>query len=222
MKLNKVNVKIYVLLAGLATGVLLQNAKAAVVESQESNVTIPKSHAKALQTLAKEEQVGLQSQSIVVTPKLLTDNKGNKYIGALVSKASLQPYLAELTDILGEQFSEYRRRQSARDHGVFHLTLVSPPEYQGLGQPAQLKQQSIRVSLHGLGKVSRGDDTCYFVVATSSDGQFYRQNLLLKNKDFHVTLGFNAHDIHGVAKDKTTLMANNKNNNKNNGVTNDN
>ena len=211
MNLNKLNVKVYLIAATTCIFALSQSAFATDqikgISVQTSQVNIPKSHAKVLQSLAKEEQGEVQSQTIVIKPKLLTDNKGNKYVGALVSKASLQPYLSQLNTILGEEFDEYRRRQSARDHGLFHMTLVSPPEYQDLAKPLQLLEQNIRVSLHGLGKVSRGDDTCYFVVASSSDGQFLRQNLLLKNKDFHVTLGFKEHDIHGVAKNKTTLLS---------------
>ena len=33
-----------------------------------------------------------------------------------------------------------------------------------------------------------------------------RQNLLLKNKDFHVTLGFYPDDVYGVGKGRDTLI----------------
>lgn len=140
----------------------------------------------------------------------LSDSQGQKYIGAVVSSADLSVYLEQLKSILGDSFSVYRAHQAARDHYLFHMTLVSPPEYQLTDKTIinQLitSQGQLNVSLIGLGEVALDDRKTYFVVAQSNDAQLLRQKLLLKNKDLHITLGFNPSDIYGVTKDSSTLI----------------
>lgn len=137
----------------------------------------------------------------------LRDNSGLVYLGGKVSLADLSGYLEQLKTALGEeQYAIYRQYQAARDQQTFHITLVNPYEYQTINK-AQLKlPEQFRVILHGLGHVENDEKNSYFVVASSADGQFIRQNLLLKNKDFHVTLGFFPDDIYGVSKGQDTLI----------------
>jgi len=137
----------------------------------------------------------------------LRDNSGLVYLGGKVSLADLSRYLEQLKTALGEeQYAIYRQYQAARDQQTFHITLVNPYEYQTINK-AQLKlPEQFRVVLHGLGRVENDEKKSYFVVASSADGQFIRQNLLLKNKDFHVTLGFYPDDIYGVSKGQDTLI----------------
>lgn len=137
----------------------------------------------------------------------LTDNSGLIYLGGKVSEAELSQYLAHLKRELGEKkYAVYRQYQAARDHHSFHVTLINPYEYQNIDQSQLEFPLQFRVSLHGLGKVVSGDKQSYFVVASSPDGQFIRQNFLLKNKDFHVTLGFYPEDLYGVSKGRDTLI----------------
>jgi hypothetical protein len=137
----------------------------------------------------------------------LSDNAGLIYLGGVVSSAELDGYLAQLKQTLGtDDYAIYRRYQAARDHQKFHVTLVNPYEYQTIDKSRIKKIKQFRVTLHGLGTVKKDNKSSYFVVASSSDGQFYRQNLLLKNKDFHVTLGFYPDDVYGVGKGRDTLI----------------
>ena len=137
----------------------------------------------------------------------LKDSSGLVYLGGKVSAAELSGYLAQLKNELGEeQYVIYRQHQSARDHQSFHVTLINPYEYQTLNKEKIKKLSSFRVTLHGVGRVAKGDKESYFVVTSSADGQFIRQNLLLKNKDFHVTLGFSPDDVFGVSKGRDTLI----------------
>lgn len=139
----------------------------------------------------------------------LRDNSGLVYLGGVVSKADLAPYLKELEIILGNNFEQYRRHQSQRDHGLFHLTLINPNEYQFIDKSKVTIGQQYTVTLLGLGKVANTDKESYFVVAQSSDAQFFRQQQILPFKDLHVTLGFSPQDIYGVSKGKSTLLKNN-------------
>lgn len=137
----------------------------------------------------------------------LRDNSGLVYLGGEVPAAELSGYLDQLKNELGEeQYVIYRQHQAARDHQSFHVTLINPYEYQTLNKEQLKKLSSFRVTLHGVGRVAKGDKESYFVVTSSADGQFIRQNLLLNNKDFHVTLGFFPDDIYGVSKGRDTLI----------------
>ncbi|MGK2232460.1 MAG: hypothetical protein ACI92O_001631 [Colwellia sp.] len=137
----------------------------------------------------------------------LKDNSGLVYLGGKVSAADLDAYLAQMKTDLGEsQFSIFRQHQAARDHQTFHVTLVNPYEYQTIDKENFEMPNQFRVVLQGLGKVEKEDKKAYFVVASSPDGQFIRQGLLLKNKDFHVTLGFYPEDVFGVSKGRDTLI----------------
>ena len=146
----------------------------------------------------------------------LSDNQGLVYLGAIVSRAELLPYLAELEQLLDDDFQLYRAMQAARDHQLFHMTLLSPREYQLADKILVEKllapdfnshfSSQLNVTLLGLGKVELDNKTTFFVVAQSGDAQLIRQRFLLKNKDFHVTLGFNPNDIYGVKKDNSTLI----------------
>jgi len=137
----------------------------------------------------------------------LKDSTGLVYVGASVNKAELIGYLEQMKRFLGEEkFQLFRTNQVARDQHGFHVTLINPFEYQVLTQKVNFGQ-SIRLTLEGLGKVDTNDvdepqknAQSYFVITSSSDGQYFRQQYLLKPKDFHITLGFNPHDIYNLSK----------------------
>lgn len=162
--------------------------------------------ARALRAIEEAKYQVDDIKMLVLDIKELADNQGLKYLAGLVNKADIEQYLTKLQILLGDEFESYRQHQSARDHGAFHVTLVNPYEYQALADKGKVVNKKIRVQLHGLGRVSKDDNTTYFVVASSPDGQFLRQSLLLKAKDFHITLGFKSQDVYGVAKDKTALI----------------
>ncbi|MGB2741500.1 MAG: hypothetical protein WBC60_13210 [Cognaticolwellia sp.] len=137
----------------------------------------------------------------------LKDNSGLVYLGGKVSAADLSRYLEQLKNEVGEEkYATYRQYQSIRDHQSFHVTLVNPYEYQTIDKLKLNLSTPFRVTLHGVGRVEKDNNKSYFVVASSSDGQYIRQGLLLKNKDFHVTLGFSPADVFGVSKGRDTLI----------------
>ena len=184
----------------------------------EENVKLTNKQVRALQSLNSQQSDPLNKlkQRSLKTLRLniseLKDNQGGVYLGAVVNRAELSVYLHQLSQLLGDDFQQYRAFQEARDHQLFHMTLLSPPEYQ-LADKALIKKllslqesKQLNITLLGLGKVERDDKKTYFVVAQSHDGQLIRQRFLLKNKDFHITLGFNPSDIYGVKKNSSTLI----------------
>ena len=133
-----------------------------------------------------------------------------------MSRAELLPYLTQLQGLLKEEFNYYRALQVARDHQLFHLTILSPREYQ-LADKAIVDKlltpdvshsftSQLNVTLFGLGKVTQDNSTAFFVIAQSADAQLIRQRFILPAKDFHITLGFNPNDIYGVDKGLSTLI----------------
>jgi hypothetical protein len=175
-------------------------------KSQSKPLHVRPGQARALRSIEQAKYQVNDIKMLVLEIQELSDNKGLKYLAGIVNKADIEQYLNKMQVILVDEFEAYRQHQSARDHGSFHVTLVNPYEYQALANKDTVVNQKIRVQLHGLGRVSQDDNTAYFVVASSPDGQFLRQKLLLQNKDFHVTLGFKSQDVFGVAKDQTALI----------------
>ncbi len=147
-----------------------------------------------------------QIKKLNITISELHDSAGLVYVGAVVSKADLASYLSQLSMVLGDDFSTYRKNQSMRDHNSFHVTLINPYEYKEL-EPNKVKfGQQISVTLQGIGIAKEKNKTSYFVVTSSAQGQEYRQQHSLKHKDLHVTLGFDPQDVYSVRKDVTSLL----------------
>ena len=185
-------------------------------QSNQNMTTITAQQAKALLMLNQQLDNKPQLKSLRVQLKKLTDSQGQVYLGASVSRAELFPYLSQLKTILKDDFQRFRANQAARDHQSFHMTILSPKEYQ-LADKALIEQllspnvnssfsNQLKITLLGLGKVVQNSKKTYFVVTQSSDAQLIRQRFLLQAKDFHVTLGFDPSDIYGVKKDHSTLI----------------
>jgi len=191
---------------GLVTGASVER-NANRDEKTRAEKTTPLARAMAQLSNQLSEDKDNQDKTLNLDITELKDNNGLVYLGGKVSAAELSGYLEQLKNQLGaEQYAIYRGYQAARDQQSFHVTLINPYEYQTIAKARLTSFEQFRVILHGLGRVGKADKTSYFVVASSSDGQYIRQNLLLKNKDFHITLGFYPEDIYGVSKGRETLI----------------
>lgn len=166
------------------------------------------------QQLKQQQKQSHKSLRVKLTK--LKDNQGQVYLGAIISRAELSSYLVTLEQLLGNNFQKYRALQAARDHQLFHVTMLTPQEYQLADKTLVEKllapdfnsnfSSQLSVTLLGLGMVEQSNKKTYFVVAQSNDAQLIRQRFLLNQKDFHITLGFNPSDIYGVKKDNSTLI----------------
>jgi len=213
---KKVAVNLFLLLFFLAAEIILiTNTAHANKALHKNKVQLTDKQARALQSLNTEPK-SHTTRSVRLKITTLQNNQGQKYLGMLISWAELSPYLTQLKQVLAEDFSHYRSMQVARDHQLFHLTLLSPTEYQ-LADKTIVEQllapdfnqsfsSHLNVTLLGLGKVVKGDEVSFFVVAQSADAQLIRQRFILPTKDLHITLGFNLGDIYGVKKDRSTLI----------------
>lgn len=109
-------------------------------------------------------------------------------------------------------FNKVCKNRTARDNKLHHITIVSPTELRKLNKKEieEVLHKTVFYTLADVGEQHCGENSCYFITATSIQAQNLRENLGLANKDFHVTLGFDAEDIHDVIKDETTHISNNK------------
>ncbi|MBO9491341.1 hypothetical protein J7384_13305 [Endozoicomonas sp. G2_1] len=161
---------------------------------------------RVLAAVIKEREGQPHFREITAQPLELTDKTGLVYLGLSISRADLAPFLHQLRAQLSDRFDRFRNNQIKRDGNNFHLTLVNPFEYQTIDKQKLNLNQKIKVSLHGLGNASNDKSTAYYVVASTAQGQFIRQQLLLKSKDFHVTLGFEPSDVYDKPKGLETLI----------------
>jgi len=135
-----------------------------------------------------------------------------------------------LTDLLGPvEADRYIGYRKARDRDHAHMTILSPPEtkqvLERLTDEERVKDPSLsrgkarekakdvlltetrKVNLsgwhaRGLGRAEAGSDITYFIVVDWPDGQKLRKSMGFEPKDFHITVGFDSRDVHGVAKNK--------------------
>lgn len=144
---------------------------------------------------------------VVVT---LSGSKSGEYLGVDITDFDLQPYLQYLRTVTSEKRAEeLTGNQRCRDHERFHITIIAPNEMtalEGSADVSWLCGHCISFTLLGLGKIEVGDNQSYFVVAESSEAQRIRKLFGLKDRDFHITIGFAPDDIQDVRKDKSTLI----------------
>ena len=106
-----------------------------------------------------------------------------------------------------------REKREERDGEDHHLTIIESFEMAGLlpGQRDWIEQnlfgRKVWVELQGLGRRCRDGNCVYFVIANSRVAQDARRNVGLGFKNLHVTLGFDATDLHNVAKDETSRVS---------------
>ncbi len=187
------------------TCVLLMNS--ASVDAHTTNQVTSKSYTQSEGVTVKKHKH--TNRMINIKLQQLTDNTGLTYFAGLVKQDDLIVDLAQLADILKEDFVTFRQGQQTRDHNQFHITIVNPYEFEALEpKQAELLKENIELSFNllGLGRASKEKNQAYFVVAESLEGQKLRAKLGLKNKDFHVTVGFNQQDVYGVRKNLESLI----------------
>lgn len=138
----------------------------------------------------------------------LTSQSGRIYAGCDIPEREVELYIRELSKEEPADFNALRKNQSARDRGLFHLTVISPPEFARLSPSLALDfiGETVGIQLCGLGKATRGGQRSFFVVVQCERIAELRQDLRLGHRDLHITLGFDRNDVHDISKDGTTLI----------------
>lgn len=146
----------------------------------------------------------------------ITDNGGSEYIALKIDNEYGLEYQS-LLNSLG--FQEFTENQIKRDNGLFHVTVLNAMEYGHIKKNAPEKlsiiepalNQEIDLFFHGIGKAEKADKTdnlnkALFTVVESATLASLREQLGMKPFDFHMTLGFKDKDVHGVRKNRDTIV----------------
>ena len=126
--------------------------------------------------------------------------------GYLIRVACRRLELAERCKTAGDVGQVTLMRAKAERDGAdeYHVTFVSPPEYEGMSWADTGDIWSARAV--GIGRQADGESETYFVVLASAEIHAYRADLGLEPRDLHITLGFWPHDIYHLPKDVSTLI----------------
>jgi len=108
-----------------------------------------------------------------------------------------------------------------QSRGEYHITVLDPRDAKVLKQAHGCSNQGLEEwmkSQHGatisgtpqslgIGRASDGSNEAYFEVIDWPEAQQWRGEQGLGPKDFHVTVGFKGSDVHGVPKDRSTIIS---------------
>jgi hypothetical protein len=141
----------------------------------------------------------------------LKDVISNNYLGIDIHKESIQPFLNDLSDIIGDEYVKYTEYQEKRDLGHYHITVINVMEYNSLSKnmgmdkfvnslDSLFKYEIDDLKMMGVGTAERNGNRAYFIVCQSEKLNAIRQRYNLGKLDFHITLGFFHRDVFGVPK----------------------
>lgn len=134
-------------------------------------------------------------------------------------EAKLTIYKGNLTYVLsatgvmdgGEEVPESaKENRLERDGENYHITILTKSEYQMDLEKLEILKQKYdwsKFAILGIGEVTRQESRSFYHVVWYPVAQKVRELLNLPAKDFHITLGFEHSDIHGISKDLNTLIS---------------
>jgi hypothetical protein len=144
----------------------------------------------------------------------LKDAIGQNYLGIKIPNESLQLYLNELKEVLGEEdYNLFTENQQRRDSGEYHITVINVADYNKLTKELGMdkfvssldsifKYPIDDLKFMGIGTATRNENRAYFIVCDSDKLTAVRNRYELNNHDFHITLGFLHRDVFGVRKNE--------------------
>ena len=142
------------------------------------------------------------------------DINGSNYLGIKIDSLEVLPFLDKLRSLLSkEDYDLYTQNQQARDHGVYHMTVINVMDYGRLTKAMGMDKFVAAIQpifeyeiddleMLGVGKAEAKGNTTYFVVCQSDKLEAIRTRFELPKHDFHITLGFNQKDVFGVPKNE--------------------
>lgn len=136
----------------------------------------------------------------------IKDVIGNPYIGFVVPLNMHDKFDVSLMDMLGiaetqiPDFALCNTNLLTRNHGVYHITMFNVMEMK-LKEVTGIKiDESIRYGSHmfeykGIGSITKGDMSTYYVVVDSDEMNIERNIVGLPSRDLHITIGFTHKDL---------------------------
>lgn len=145
---------------------------------------------------------------------ILKDSVGQPYLGCKFTYDEVQEYLLKLANLEPDMFNKLVDNRRKRDGKDFHMTVFSVAEYNKVGKPTiqeledSYKLVHFDITLKGLGRAVKDNpiSVAYFVICTSNMANSLRRGFGLSEKHFHITLGFDPKDVHGVIKNESVMI----------------
>ena len=144
----------------------------------------------------------------------IQDILGNNYLGIDIPVNTIQPFLKDFREIVGDDDYEiYSELQIKRDRGDYHITVMNVADYNKLSNELGMdkfvnsldkifKYGIDDLKMMGVGTAAKNMDRAYFIVCKSDKLQAVRNRYGLSEQDFHITIGFNYKDVFGVRKNE--------------------
>lgn len=131
-----------------------------------------------------------------------------RFVGVVVPPEAVAADLLQMRNILQVRAPYYEECFRTRYSGSYHVTLINSQEFRDLDphRVAGVLGTTVSLELLGLGRASAEGTDCFFTVCRSTEMESLRARLVSSIQDFHVTLGFDGSDLHGVRKDLSTLV----------------
>ena len=140
----------------------------------------------------------------------LIDVLGDKYIGLKFDQYEIENYITKFENYCDDNDIDYptlKDNREKRDGSFFHTTFLSVSEYHKVIESGDmLIDKEIKIKILGIGCATKNNSVTYFLILKSDSLQTYRNKLGFKNKDLHITLGFDTDDIFGVDKGINSLI----------------
>lgn len=105
---------------------------------------------------------------------------------------------------------EYKLNQQKRDQNKYHITIVSSQESSNIANFDDITIENDLLNF-GLGKSQKNDNEIYYLIVYCNYFDKIRNELNLKPKDYHITLGFKFNDIHNIDKSLNNIILKNDN-----------
>lgn len=155
--------------------------------------------------------------------KKIHDINGQPYFGLTMTASSsdsdgntIAMFKRELETRFGKDATLWEKNLDARNRFGYHLTLFNVQE------STMLSDQLIKwfescviddLKFVGLGSISKGDDSTFYIVAKSvklaeiREACYHRGARFEKEKHFHVTIAFTKKDLFHAPKNESTILS---------------
>ncbi|MDA0152279.1 hypothetical protein OH460_08195 [Vibrio sp. Makdt] len=141
--------------------------------------------------------------------ELKLGKSGTRYISCALGNDDMSIELDYLKSFLGRDvFGHVVENKQLRDGDEYHITVMYGHELDQISDHMMNSMIGSSISFEkiGIGKASSGANAAYYSIVESEELTQLRLLAHLPAKDFHITLGFDGSDIHGVPKDTSTLI----------------
>ncbi len=147
----------------------------------------------------------------------IKDSVGQPYIGIKFTLEELENIINQWKNTFNlglmkenDKLSTFIDNKINRDGHHYHLTVINAMEWKSILKNSEHSLEELEkivfpkiiddIHFEGIGKAINNNNEAHFIVVKSDFLDLFRDGFNLTPKDFHITLGFDKKDVHGVSK----------------------